>query len=175
MEQSQQALLQFQMHEIVPRFHFRIEKRSQRCKKARYFRGFRQLDYFRFQFGRIGRNLALPEFGIHFPQKIPGKIQENAAISLSIESPFIHGDMVVARNIHAFPLTYMDLLFAVVENHFAGIDVVHRILPRTMYATADIIVKKTVKHIFIVENELHRTKILFFYSSLFHRDFIGEG
>ena len=99
---------------------------------------------------------------MHLPQEITGKVQEDAAISLSIQRLFIHGNMVVARNKDTFSLSHMDLLFAVVQYHFARIHIVHRILPRAVDTAADVVVKEAVEHVLVVEYELHRTGIFFY-------------
>ena len=68
---------------------------------------------------------------------------------------------MVARNKDTFTFAHVNLLRSVVENHLAGIDIIERIFPRTVYATAQIVVKETKKHIVIVEYQLHGAKILF--------------
>lgn len=58
---------------------------------------------------------------------------------------------MVSRNEDALPFPDMNLLFAVVEQHLARIDVIHRILVRTVDASAFVIIEKTEKDIVIIE------------------------
>ena len=64
---------------------------------------------------------------------------------------------MVAGDEDAFALAHVDLLFAVVQHHLAGADVVHGILARTVDAGGSIVVEETVEHILVVEDELQRT------------------
>ena len=66
-EEGKQAFLQFEVHEVVSRFYVRVEKWGQRGEKACYFCRFGQLDYARFQFGRVSGNFVLCQRCVHLP------------------------------------------------------------------------------------------------------------
>lgn len=69
--------------------------------------------------------------------------------------------MVVAGDEDTLALTHMYFLFSVVKNHFAGIYIIQGILPRAVYAAAQVIIEKAVKNVVVIKYQLHRAKILF--------------
>ena len=168
-QQGQQALLHLQAHEVVLGLHLRVEEGGQRGEQAGYFRRPGQLDDARPQLGRMGRHPVGAALGIHLAQEAAGEAQEDAAVTLAPAGLLVQRDVVVAGDEDAFAFPHVDLLLAVVQDHLAGIHIVHGILARTVHAGGHVVIKETEKHILVVEDELQRAKGLFGQILLFHK------
>ena len=76
--------------------------------------------------------------------------------------------MVVAGDEDAFALRHVDLLLAVVQHHLARIDIIDGIFARTVDTSTHIVVEEAVEYVLVIEDELHRTEVLFLQVFLFH-------
>ena len=154
MQQREQSLLEFQLHEIGPGSDLRIKEGRQRGEETPELGRVGQLDYPLLQLRRIGRELSLGISGIHLLQEAARETHEDSAVPLAAEGTLVHRDMVVARDEHALPLACMDTAAAGIEHHFPGTYIVQRELPGAVYACALVIVVETVEDVLVVEYEV---------------------
>ena len=169
-QQGQEPLLHLQPHEVALRLHPGVEEGRQRGEQAGKLRRPGQLDDRRVQPGRMGRHLVGTALGVHVAQELAGKAQVDAAVAFAAAGLLVQGDVMVAGDENTLAPAHVDLLRTIVQHHLAGIDIIQGILARTMDTGGHVVVKETVEHILVVEDEFQRTEVLLFQVFLFHRD-----
>lgn len=76
--------------------------------------------------------------------------------------------MMVARDKYAFAFAHVYLFFAVIEQHFPRINIIHGKFTGAVNASAGIIVEEAEENVVVVEYHFHRAGKVFRLILLFH-------